>query len=277
MRRLVPALAFPVLAVAPASAQRIQDFGFAAGFALHPKINPSPQLAATMTLGVRGHDVELAVGSTSEDAFLSASRLWEFSGFTYGAGVAVYNGTGRTKPGLAGGAAYALPIAPRASAALQVGARAIAVSGAFRLYLGAGIKLAPLRGGLLLGERIVQPQEQADLARSWDIIVAQIMLLDNGSSSLDDVQVSDSTIIIRFAAATRAELMDDVARVARILTASTDRIHLIVRAPEPVWIRAAITSGGFPAERITEGSASSVTTLQALRSPSGGASRSVQP
>ena len=277
MRILLTSLALLVLAAAPAGAQRIQDFGFGAGLSVHPSTNASPQLMATMTLGIRDHDIELAAGSSSDDAFFSATYLLTFWQFNYGAGIAAYNGVSGTKPGIAAHVAFALPIAPQAAAALEVGARGIAVSGAVRLSLGAGIKLAPRRGGLLLGERVAQPMEKDEVARSWDVIVAQIMLFRDGASSLAAVTATDSTMTMKFAPVARDELMVDIARVARILAASTERLHLIINAPESVWVRVAITSGGFPTERVSEGPAANVTTIHALRAPAASAPRSERP
>jgi hypothetical protein len=277
MRIVLSSIALLILAAAPAGAQRIQDFGFGAGLSVHPSTSASPQLAATMTLGIRGHDLELAAGSSSDDAFFSASYVRSFWQFHYGAGIAAYDGLSGTKPGLAAHIGFALPIAPRSAAALEVGARGIAVTDAVRLSLGAGIRLAPRRGGLLLGERVEQPMEQDELARSWEVIVGQIMLFGDGGSSLEHVTATDSTIEMRFAPVARAVLMDDVARVARILAASTERVQIVINAPEAMWVRAAATSGGFPTERITEGPASSITTIHASRRPDESASRSEQP
>src|SRR5687768_6127228 len=277
MRIVLSSIALLVLAANPAGAQRIQDFGFGAGLSVHPSTNASPQLAATMTLGIRGHDIELAAGSSSDDSFFSASYQLSFWQFNYGAGIAAHNGVSGTKPGIAAHIMFELPIAPRAAAALEVGARGIAMSGAVRLSLGAGIKLAPRRGGLLLGERVAQPVEQDELARSWEVIVAQIMLFGDGASSLEHVAATDSTLEMKFGPVPRDELMDDVSRVARILAASTERIQLVINAPEAVWVRAAATAGGFPTERITEGPAASITTIHALREPAVSPSRSERP
>jgi hypothetical protein len=277
MRIAFTSVAFLVFAAVPAGAQRIQDFGFGAGLSVHPSTNASPQLAATMTLGVRNHDIEFAAGSSSDDAFFTVSYLRSIWLFNYGAGIAAYNGVSGRKAGIAANVAFALPIAPHSAAALEVGARAIAVSGATRLALGAGIKLAPRRGGLLLGERVAQPMEKDEVARSWPVIVAQIMLFRDGVSSLEQVKATDSMIEMTFAPVARGALMADVARLARILAASTEPLQLIITAPEPVWVRAAITSGGFPTEHITEGRVSDITTIRALREPPASALRSERP
>jgi hypothetical protein len=103
------------------------------------------------------------------------------------------------------------------------------------------------------------------------------MLFGDGMSSLEHVTASDTRIEMRFAPVTRRELMDDVARVARILSASTERIHIVVSAPDAVWVRAAVASGGFPTELITAGPPSGITTIHALREPAASAPRSERP
>lgn len=263
------------LSASTARAQRIHDFGFTAGMA-YPRAN-SPQLAATLTLGLLNRDFELAAGSTSEDAFFAVNRVWTWSGFSFGVGAAIYNGRDGTKPGIDGAVARAIPIAPRSSAAIQVIARGIAMSGATRWSVGAGIKLAPLRGGLLVGERVVQPVEYLEVARSWNALVAQIMLMDNSASTIAAISASADSMLITFAPLARGDLLDDVARVARVLAASTEPLHLVISSPEPVWVTAAATSGGFPAERITSNTSVSTTTIRVLQEPAVSTIRSERP
>jgi hypothetical protein len=258
-----------------AGAQRVHDFGFTAGMA-YPRAS-SPQLAATMTLGVMNRDFELSAGSTSDDAFFAVNHVWRRSSFILGGGAAVYNGPDGTRPGIGGAIGLDIPIAPRSSAAIQLIGRGIAVIGATRWSLGAGIKLAPLRGGLLVGEQVAQPVEYLEVARSWDALVAQIMLMDNGASSIKTITATADSMILTFAPLARGDLIEDVARVARVLAASTEPLQLDISAPEPIWVSAAATSGGFPAERITSNTSASTTTIRVLREPGVSPNRSEQP
>lgn len=275
MRAIQLSIVLLGLSASTAGAQRIHDFGFTAGMA-YPRAS-SPQLAATMTLGLLNRDFELAAGSTSDDAFFAVNRVWTRSTFSFGAGAAIYNGTDGTKPGIDGAVALAIPIAPRSSAAIQLIGRGIAVSGATRWSVGAGIKLAPLRGGLLVGERVAQPVEYLEVARSWDALVAQIMLMDNGASSIVGISATSDSMLITFAPLARGDLIDDVARIARVLAASTEPLHLVISAPEPVWVSAAATSGGFPAERIISSTSASTTTIRVLQEPAVSTIRSERP
>jgi hypothetical protein len=151
------------------------------------------------------------------------------------------------------------------------------VSGGPRWSLGAGITLAPFRGGLRLGEDDAAPLAPADVARSWEAVVAQVMLLDDASSSIEDVMATPTALSMRFAPASRADVMLEVSRVARILSAGIDVHQLVISAPDPSWVRAAATAGGFPAERIIAQVNEGAITVQATRVPDATTLRSARP
>ena len=276
MRSITIAAALTILAALPAHAQRIHDFGFTAGVSLHPRA-ASPELAAMATLDARNRRLEVAVASSSDAAYFSVTHVWMFSSLSYGAGLAVYTAEQQTRPGLSASAAFALPIAPRGAAAVQLGARAITTMKTTYVSVGAGIRLAPRRGGLIAGENVEQPQTRAEAVRSWEVVVAQVMLLDNGATALASADVTPTGLRLTFAPAVRGDLMDDVARIARILAASTEALRLEVSAPEPVWISAAATAGGFPPERISTSASEGPVTILVLRPPSASTNRSEQP
>jgi hypothetical protein len=134
----------------------------------------------------------------------------------------------------------------------------------------------PACQGMQLGESTAAPAPAADQARSWDAVVAQVMLLDDGLSCLDDVIATRTAMSVRFTPASRAEVMRDVARVARILSAGDDVNELVISAPETSWVRAAATAGGFPPERIRAYAETGSVTIQATRVPAEQTIRSAQ-
>lgn len=262
-----------MLSATPVAAQlRIDDFGFGAGIGK----GGSAEITAGTTLQLGGRAVELLAGTAAQDAFLSVLHSWTHARFTYGAGFGIYTITDAVRPGLAGMLAYGIPLAPSRAAALQLLTRAAVMNGAARASAGIAIRLAPRRGGIMLGENVAPPVAPREAARTWDAIVAQVMLLDNGASSLHDVMVTHTSLVMRFAPRRRAELLEDVGRVARVLSGSADPLYLTVNAPEPAFVAAAATAGGFPAERIITGEVSTVITLQATRTVASAAVRSAR-
>jgi hypothetical protein len=81
----------------------------------------------------------------------------------------------------------------------------------------------PACGGMQLGETTPPQPEPTDVARSWDAVVAQVMLLEDGLSCLDDVIATRTAMSIRFTPASQSDVTRDVARVARILSAGSAR------------------------------------------------------
>jgi hypothetical protein len=116
-----------------------------------------------------------------------------------------------------------------------------------------------------LGETLSSPTPALDHTRSWDAVVAQVMLLDDGLSCLDDVIATPTAMSIRFTAASQPDVMRDVSRVARVLSAGSDVNELVISAPETSWVRAAATAGGFPPERIRAYAEDGSVTIQATR------------
>lgn len=268
MRYLIPALSCLLATSTPAAGQlRVEDFGFGAGISSRTERAAGPLLSANVTLGVHGRAFELAVGSSREDAFFSASRIWRHSLFAFGGGAALYGSERGTRPGATALAALSLPLAPREAAALQLTGRVIATTGVSAFSLGFGVRLAPLRGGLQLGENVAAVREPEEVSQSWEGVVAQVMLLQQPASSLVAVSVTPRSLTMRFAADSRAALMDDVARVARVLRGCTEPLRLQITAPEAIWVVAAATAGGFPAERIVAESADAPVTIRVLREP----------
>lgn len=261
----------------PAAAQvRVADFGFSAGVASGADAAAAAQITAGATLRLGARHYELAAGSSAEDAFLSAMALGRAARFTYGGGVALHSVAGEFRPALTSLAAYAVPLAPLSAAALQLQTRGALLRGGMRLSLALAIVLAPARGGMMLGENVRLSIAPTEIGRTWESIITQIMLLDNGQSSLDDVMVTPTAIVMRFSQGRQEALFTDVGRVARILSASSEPLYLSVTGPQPIGVAAAATAGGFPAERIMATDTTAEITLRATRTASAAAIRSAR-
>lgn len=266
-----------ICTAAPAAAQvRLREFGFGAAMTSAAGARGAAQIGAALTLDVQRHGFEVAAGAAAAEEFLSLTSVWRLGPLSYGVGPALHSSAGGTRPVAAGRVALDIPLAPRGGAALRIGARVLALNGGARWSLGAGIALAPFRGGLRLGEDVAAAPAPADVARSWDAVVAQVMLLDDGTSCVGDVMATPTALSIRFLQASQQDVTQEVSRVARILSAGAEVAELVISAPDASWVSAAATAGGFPAERISTQSMADAITIQATRAPLSPAIRSAQ-
>jgi hypothetical protein len=287
---------------------RLKSFGFGAGVALQPRIDPGAQLTASVILDVRDHSYAITIGSASgefsgpggqqRDAFISASRAWRIPNLPLfvTAGMGLHSLQSRVggapgnatlsalerehsglRPSLEGTAAFDLPLAPNGAAGLQLLARGAVMRHVRQLSIGVGVRLSPGNSALRFGEEVTPAVAPADASRSWQSVVEQVMLLEGRLPALDDVVASQNGLLIRFAPVDSKTVNEAVSVIARVLHASTQTIYLTINAPEPEVIAAAVTAGGFPAERITHVVTARDINLQATRQAPAAPIRSEQP
>lgn len=269
-----------------------------------PSVAAAAQISFAANLRIARLPVELSVGSstgnlasgagTQHDAFMSALRTWRLSRYLVaGAGVGCHrlqttlndrNGGGVApdydasgfRPALEGTFGLNLPLAPADGAAIRLTGRVAAMHGVTQLGVGFSVLLAPARGRLMLGEAAPAPVSTAALTRSWDAIVAEIMLLENRLPPLQEVRATGNTLMMKLYDPGMEAMRDAVSRIARVLNGSAENIGLVIRSPDPAILAAAATSAGFPAERIVLEVTPSGATLQATRPRPAAASRTAR-
>lgn len=169
------------------------------------------------------------------------------------------------RPALEGMVGLSLALAPMDAAAILLTVRGAAMRGVHQYGAGLGVRLSPARTQMLLGERGPSATSPDVRQRSWDSLVAEVMLLENRLPPLHDVLATRNAIVMKLYSPNPDAMHDAVARIARVLNGSDEDIQLAIAAPDPAALAAAATSAGFPAERITTEVATKGTTLQATR------------
>lgn len=291
------------------SSVRFESLGFGASVTMQPAVKPGAQLTASVAVDMRDRPYHLTIGTASgefrgglggeqQDAFISASRVWQRPG----APLSVSTGLGfhslhariggapgsaelsqlereRTglRPSLEAAAAFMIPLAPGGAASLQFMARGAIMRHVRQMSIGIGVRVSPGKAGLRFGEDVAPVIAPADASRSWQSVIEQVMLLEGRLPALEDVVASQNGLLIRFAPVDSKTVADGVAVIARVLNGSTDPVYLTIHAPEPEIIAAAATAGGFPLERVTTVITTRAVSLHATRQATAAPVRSEQP
>lgn len=272
---------------------QIQHLGFSGGVVSARGVAAAAQISIAADLRVARTPIELSVGSstgnltpaagTRHDVFVSAIRTWRASRHLIGgAGIGLHKlettrinagEDGVTmddvltgfRPALEGFIGVNLPLAPADGAGIRLTVRSAVMRGFTQLGLGVGVRISPARGRMMLGEVSPATVAASAVTRSWESVVAEVMLFEKRLSPLYEIVATSDLLVIKLASADRAAMRDAVIRVARVLNGCSEAVQLEIAAPESALLAAAATSAGFPAERIVTASTLHGSTLRAIR------------
>lgn len=251
------------------------SFGFGAGMVSRAGAQAGAEFSASLFLPTRPVPLQIVGGTWV--AGLRASNVYQRDVFAGALANIAFAHVIRLAAGpelhsfgshaaLGGRATLEIPFASTGAAGLDLFARTSLMQNGSQWAIGAALKLAPWKGGLYVGERRPRAAPDLDAAGSWEGILQQLALLQDETSPLRDVLATRSNVVLRFTSTDVHVLEPTIARIGRVLNASSTPLLVTIHAPAPARLALAVTSGGFPAERIRLVNADQIT-LQVTRPP----------